>query len=242
MNAARVARHGHRWLGLLVGLQLLIWSVSGLYMVAVDLDFIHGDSLVRDVKPAFDLAAPRVTMTEVTKASAGAVDSLRLRALPDGQRVYEIGRGGQVTLFDAETGAKLSPLSESRVAGLARRYYAGTGRVASVALLEREAERPPEIQTRKLPLWRVDFDDPLETSLYIHPDSGALVVRRHRFWRWFDFLWSLHIMDYQERTDVNNWLLRGTTLVGLTLAGTGLWLAFFSFPFLQRRRARRTGP
>ena len=36
--------------------------------------------------------------------------------------------------------------------------------------------------------------------------------------------------------------IRGATLLGLTLAASGLWLAFFSFPFLQRRRARRTAP
>jgi uncharacterized iron-regulated membrane protein len=241
MNAAKVSRLGHRWVGLVIGIQLLIWTISGLYMVALDLDFIHGDPLVRNEQPDFDLDAPRATMAQLTRARPGTVDSLRLRALPDGQRVYEIGRGGQVELVDAETGARLSPLSRSRVADLARHYYAGTGRIASTTLLENEADRPPEIQTRKLPLWRVDFDDRVKTSLYIHPDSGALVVRRHRFWRWFDFLWSLHIMDYRERTDVNNWLLRGATILGLTFAVSGLWLAFFSFPFLQRRRARRAG-
>jgi uncharacterized iron-regulated membrane protein len=242
MNAAKVSRLGHRWIALVVGLQLLIWALSGLYMVTLDLDFIHGDPLVRNVTPAFELDTPRVPLARLAQATPGAAESLRLRALPDGQQVYEIGQGGHVTLFDAKTGARLSPLPKNRVADLARRYYAGTGRVASVTLLKREADRPSEIQTRKLPLWRVDFDDRLETSLYIHPDSGALIVRRHRFWRWFDFLWSLHIMDYQERTDVNNWLLRGATLLGLTLAASGLWLAFFSFPFLQRRRARRTAP
>jgi uncharacterized iron-regulated membrane protein len=240
VNAAKVSRLGHRWVGLVVGLQLLIWTVSGLYMVAMDLDFIHGDPLVRNVKPTFDLHVSRVTMAQLTQQREGAIETLRLRALPDGRQVYEIGQGGQLSLFDASTGARLSPLPESRIADLARYYYAGTGRVASIALLSREEDRPQEIQTRKLPLWRVDFDDRLETSLYLHPDTGTLVVRRHRFWRWFDFLWSLHIMDYQERTDVNNWLLRGATILGLTLAGFGLWLAFFSFPFLQRRRPRRT--
>jgi hypothetical protein len=49
-------------------------------------------------------------------------------------------------------------------------------------------------------------------------------------------------MDYRDRTDVNNWLLRSATLLGLPLAIFGVWLAFFSFPFLQRRRARRKAP
>ena len=241
MNAAKVSRLGHRWVGLVVGLQLLIWTVSGLYMVAMDLDFIHGDPLVRNVKPTFDLHVSRVTMAQLTQQREGAIETLRLRALPDGRQVYEIGQGGQLSLFDASTGARLSPLPESRIADLARYYYAGTGRVASIALLSREEDRPQEIQTRKLPIWRVDFDDRLETSLYLHPDTGTLVVRRHRFWRWFDFLWSLHIMDYVEREDVNNPLLRVAAPLAFVTAAFGGWLAFHSFGFLQRRRRRTRG-
>jgi hypothetical protein len=45
----------------------------------------------------------------------------------------------------------------------------------------------------------VDFDDWLQTTLYLHPDTGALVTRRHRLWRWYDFQWMLHIMDYGDR-------------------------------------------
>ena len=38
LKPAVIARTGHKWLALLVGLQLLIWLVTGLYMVVVDLD------------------------------------------------------------------------------------------------------------------------------------------------------------------------------------------------------------
>ena len=86
-----------------------------------------------------------------------------------------------------------------------------------------------EIQTRALPLWRVDFDDWLQTSLYLHPDTGTLVTRRHRFWRWFDFLWMLDIMDYKARMDVNNGLLRVMTALGLVTVLSGAWLLYFSF-------------
>jgi hypothetical protein len=61
------------------------------------------------------------------------------------------------------------------------------------------------------------------------PGSGELVTRRHRFWRWFDFLWMLHIMDYESRENVNNALLRVATGVGVTLALSGLWLVYFRF-------------
>ena len=46
MKMLKVSRKLHRWLMLFLGLQFLIWSISGAYMVIFDIDYIHGDSLV----------------------------------------------------------------------------------------------------------------------------------------------------------------------------------------------------
>ena len=40
MRPARLSRTLHKWLALLVGAQAVVWIVSGLYMVVVDIDFI----------------------------------------------------------------------------------------------------------------------------------------------------------------------------------------------------------
>lgn len=239
MLAARIARKSHKFIALVIGVQLVLWTASGAYMVAVDLDFIHGDGLVRNLEPELHVGGPLVPLESIRAANPD-VRSVSLRALPDASGpVYEVTTGAGIVLVDAATGAVLSPLAEERVASLARSYYAGQGSLDRLQLIQREEDKPQELQARPLPLWRVDFDDWLETSLYVHPDSGRLVTRRHRFWRWFDFLWSLHIMDYQERSDVNNWLLRASTVLGVTLAASGAWLVFYSFGFLQRRVARR---
>ncbi len=52
LKPAVIARTLHKWLGLIVGLQVLIWLASGLYMVVVDIDFIHGDPLVKNMQQA----------------------------------------------------------------------------------------------------------------------------------------------------------------------------------------------
>jgi uncharacterized iron-regulated membrane protein len=240
MNAARLSRIGHKWLALVVGLQLVLWTISGFYMVVVDLDFIHGDTLVRNLAPPVDVSQALIPLNSL-RAGRPDIQSIKLRALPDNNSpVFEILTAGRAELVDARSGFVLSPLSTERVASLARAYYAGKSSVGRVRLIATDADRPAELQDRPTPLWRVDFDDWLETSLYLDPDTGVLVTRRHRFWRWFDFLWSLHIMDYETRSDVNNWLLRTATVIGLATAGTGIWLTFFSFKFLQRRPAKRT--
>lgn len=234
---ARVARLGHRWIAALIGIQLVIWSATGLYMTAVDLDFIHGDSLVRNLAPRLQVERVRVLPVQLRERYPDAHE-FALRSLPyDGLPVYEVRRDGGTTLVDATTGTVLSPLPEALVAEVARGHYAGRGTLERVARLERDP--PMEVRSAPLPLWRVDFDDWLETTLYVHPDSGRLVARRHRFWRWFDFFWSLHIMDYRERADVDNWLLRTVTVAAVALALSGAWLVAYSFPWRRRRGSGR---
>jgi uncharacterized iron-regulated membrane protein len=239
MSFARIARLGHRWLALLVGWQLAIWFLSGLYMAVVDLDFIHGDTLVRNLSTPVRL--DEAVALGTIRAGRDDVHAFVLRTLPDqAQPVYEVTRASGTELIDARTGTRMAPFDEGRVRALAAAYYAGRGSVDRARLLTRPAELPGEIRGRRPPIWRVDFDDWTATSLYLDPDTGRLVTRRHRFWRWFDFLWSLHIMDYVEREDVNNPLLRVAAPLAFVTAAFGGWLAFHSFGFLRwRRRAAR---
>ncbi len=241
MIAAKFSRLAHKWLALAVGVQLLLWAVSGFYMVVVDLDFIHGDSLVRNLKPALDISGRFVSFDSLRRDRPD-INAIRLRALPDdGTAVYEIITVAGIELVDARTGHMISPLPEARVISLARAYYAGSGDAVRATLIASEADKPGELQSRSLPSWRVDFDDWLETSLYVHAESGVLATRRHRFWRWFDFLWSLHIMDYRERIDVNNRLLLIASVLGTATLISGFWLAWFSFGFFRRGRRMRAG-
>ena len=80
-----------------------------------------------------------------------------------------------------------------------------------------------------MPLWQVRFADRGDTTLYLSPETGELLAKRHSLWRWFDFLWMFHIMDYEARTDVNNTLLRVSAAVCLLFALSGVWLLFYSF-------------
>jgi uncharacterized iron-regulated membrane protein len=230
---ARLSRTLHKWLALVVGAQALLWIVSGLYMVAVDLDFIHGDTLVRNLTTPPPRTGSWLPLNALRTRIAG-IEQLRIKGLPGfDQPLYEVKAAGRTLLIDGMTGQILSPLDESQISALARQYYAGRGSPATIELLV--GEPPLEIQSRQLPLWRVQFDDWHESTLYIHPDNGELVTRRHRLWRWFDALWMLHIMDYEARTNVNNALLRAATVAGLALAASGLWLLYFSF---RRRRTQ----
>jgi uncharacterized iron-regulated membrane protein len=226
-------RTWHKWLGLILGLQVAIWCLSGLYMVSFDIDFIRGLPLVREHESHLPADARLTPLSSITGRYAEAT-GVTLRTLPDSRApVYELStRQGRV-LVDAVSGVQLSPLPQARIEALARMYYAGDGEIGRTELI---TAAPVEIRGREPPVWRIDFDDALATSFYVDPDTGALITRRHRYWRLFDTFWMLHIMDYgYERDDMNNLLLRFASAAGVVFGLTGLWLLFFSF----RRRPVR---
>ena len=235
VQGAIIARSLHKWLGLFVGLQILIWLLTGLYMVVVNIDFIHGDTLVRHMQQkvimpgedGFGLSELRSRYPDATEIGLVAVM---------GKTLYTVKGASQRYLLDPENGEVLSPLNEETARAIAQYHFDGNATVVSAVLIK--SNPPMEIQTRRLPLWRIDFNDRFSTSFYIDPFTGALVTRRFQFWRIFDFMWMLHIMDYEDRQDAHNRLLVTAQIAGLIFAISGLWLLFYSFSGRREKTTR----
>ena len=233
MNAVKLSRKVHKWIALIVGLQLFLWALSGFYMVAVNIDIIHGDMLVKDVQQNISHADRLHVPLERLAILHPDAQRITLKAMM-GRPVYQI-TGESTLLLDAVDGRQLSPLDEKTATQIASYHYAGESAVRHVEFLE--SDPPTELQERSLPLWRVDFDDVWNSSFYVDPYTGEFTTRRHTLWRVFDFLWMLHVMDYDERADINNTILRVFSVLGIFLGLTGAWLLFYSFP---RKRGRDT--
>ena len=139
-------------------------------------------------------------------------------------------------LLNAKSGELISPLDEKAAREIAQYHFNADNPVNAVQLIE--SNPPMEIQTRRLPLWRVDFDDHFSTSFYVDPYSGQLVTRRFQYWRIFDFMWMLHIMDYDQRSDAHNRLLISAQIAGLIFSISGLWLLFYSFSGRRQKKVR----
>lgn len=202
-------------------------------MTVVHIDIIHGDHFIR-VDGRAQVPASQLTSPALVAAAAGAEVVKLSQHLQ--RPVYIAKNDAGDLLFDARSGQRLEPPSREEIRRLAEHWFTGEEKLIRLSLI---TDIPGEIRGRKPPLWRADFDGWNKPTLYLSPETGELVSRRHELWRIFDFVWMLHIMDYETRDNVNNWLLRGFTWLAFATALSGAWLLWFAFP---RRRQRPKHP
>ncbi len=226
MRAKLLSRRLHKWLAIVVGAQLLVWAMSGFYMVVVNIDIIHGDMLVQPVDADLGSSLDQVVPVPELLERYPGTTAVSLSRRGD-QPIYRLDGESGRQVVDARSGDPAAALTAEQATAIAGRYFTGTAAVAATTLVE--SDPPSEIQYLPLPVWRVDFDDAWGSSFYIHPDTGQFMTRRHTLWRVFDFLWMLHIMDYDTRENVNNTLLRIFAGMALLLGITGAWLVWLRF-------------
>lgn len=223
MRLRGVLRRYHVWLGWVVGLPLLLWTASGLFMASQPIGTIRGERLLAEAPPLVPAAPP-------VPPAIGPRPVASLTLLPVGRDARWVVRyrDGGARLADPATGRLLPPLTAADAATILRARYQGE---AAIAAVERtKAEAPPIDLRRPIESWRVVMDN--GERFYIDAATGEIVARRTARWRIYDFFWGLHIMDLDAREDINNGWLLGFGAVSLA----AILMALILLPMTVRRR------
>ncbi len=226
-------RKVHRWLGLVAGIQLMLWTISGLYFSAISIDEIHGDHILANgvespLASSFSLVSISQLVAENADLSDASLKDFQLH-VNNGKPVYVARK----TRFDAETGKKLDQITKEQALAIVN---ARTGVDAVAITLVESVEIGSEYRGGDLPAWKVDVVED-DASIYVSATTGRIRAVRTNYWRIFDFLWSLHIMDYEERDNFNSWLLIFMATLGVITVASGLILFFVTQRFRSRRKA-----
>lgn len=224
ITAQRI-RKTHRYLGLFLGVQFLMWTISGLYFSWTDIDEIHGDHFRAELKPTVftDLAG----LSELSFDQP--IESLQLKDLL-GEPYYFINES---TLLHAQLGVVKAGVSEDEAVAIARENLRYDLKPSDVVLIE-TTDAHHEYRGKKLPAYQISFDSNEKVTAYVSVIDGSFQTVRHRDWRWFDFLWMTHTMDYKTRDDFNTLLLRSFSLLGLITVLSGFVLWGISSPTIRR--------
>lgn len=208
-------RKTHRYLGLFIGLQFLAWTVSGLYFSWTDIDAIHGDQF-RKTPSTLGLFTQLYPLDSIPEQ----METLHLVAI-EKQPYYWIN---EEVLYHAQSGKIKSGITEKEALRIASENVLGGFEVERIELLT-TTDPHHEFRAQSLPAYAIHYEHPDKLVAYVDAKSGIFKKVRHQSWRWFDFLWMGHTMDYQGRDDFNNLLLRVFSLFGLltVMSGFLLW-------------------
>ncbi len=165
----------HRWLGLTAGLMLVVWYGSGLYVHWRALPSVLSvEEQRRTIGVPFALSEAEKDFPEILKVYGdGPAQEVRLRRA--GSRlIYEVrGIDSPGKVFDATTGALLSPIGEAFAQEIAQGFMPATAIKASILL-----EMPDAYSIRlSMPVYRITFSDDQSTAVYVDPATASILSR-----------------------------------------------------------------
>lgn len=224
MNLRRTLYRWHVWLGWIVALPVVLWTVTGLWMAARPIDEVRGAHLRRASAP-IALAGPLTP-------PAGALKALAVETAPAGPVWIATFADGAMRRADLRSGALLPPVDRAEAIALAGAAYGGTAAIE--AATRTDAAHPPLDLRKPRPAWGVAFAD--GAHVYVDAETGTVLALRTTQWRLYDIMWGLHILDPRTRENTSGALLVVSATVAIFGTLTGAILLF-----LRRRKKRVAG-
>lgn len=240
----------HKWASLLVGLQLMIWLLTGLYFNVVDHETASGNiyrsnaTKIMPEHPASGIAIaqlltryPDTTSVEQTVIDQKPFYLLYAGVLPHRYQLQQVIR------VDPITGNDTGELTQDQAIRSARATYSGPGNVVSARRLI-----PPhrDMVGEENPVWQVQFDDAYQTRAYLHAITGDLIGHVNDPSALHAWMFRLHFMDYFDTGGFNTPLLKIFSVMALLLSFSGTaWLiklisqGQFRFSVLDKRHTLR---
>ena len=210
-----LVRNIHKYLSFLISIQLLLWTVSGIYFAFNKIENVRGEQYREESNFNVDFSklnfeidgAQNIRVTDRMDQEILIVDGIYGREYLD---FY----GKDVEQLNAEEAKTLSAKHTSLIP-------------ESVELVT-ENIVGSEFRGRALPIYRVkSVNDVGEgINVYLNVYTGEVEAVRSVQWQIWDLMWGFHIMDWETRDDIDNLLLKIFSILALISSITGVLLFF----------------
>lgn len=243
-------RKAHRYLGLIIGIQFLFWTLGGLYFSWNNLDDVHGKTLLKHERTYFEdlnFSTLQKGIDRIKKdTKIDSTHSIRLINVfgnPVVQyRYFEQGHI-KLQLIDVTTGELNPALTAQECLELAESKLATQIPIKKATLLKKHSTgKHHEYRGKPLPAYAFELDHISGTTIYVSPEQAQVTSVRNTNWRVFDFMWMLHTMDYDTRDHITNWVLRVFSILGLVTIFSGFYLFFLTSPTIKKLRRKNKPP
>lgn len=214
-----LVRKIHKYLSFFISVQLLLWTISGIYFAFNKIELVRGEQYLKKTEESYDLS---IFNFKIDKASD--IDFQKRL----GKEIIIINSNDSVRYLD-KFGMPVKKMSSIEAMESVINQTSLTPLIAEEVLNEKAGS---EFRGRSLPIYRVKTKskDDYKINVYINMYSGNVVAIRSDKWRIWDLMWSLHIMDWKERDNIDNLFLKIFSILALVSSLTGIML-FFKLDF-----------
>ena len=210
-----VLRKVHSYLSLFISIQLLLWTVSGIYFAFNKIEDVRGEQYREKPQNSVNFQKINFEISDAENISFISRGDLDLLIVQDasGRKYldYEGNDVKKITYAHAQNivtkKTNLEPLEVNEIT---------------------EGKKGSEFRGRNLPIYQIKAvnDKDEEINVYINPYSGEVAAIRSTQWRIWDLMWGFHIMDWEERDNIDNFFLQLFSILALVSAITGIVLFF----------------
>ena len=208
----------HKYLSLVISIQLLLWTISGIYFAFNKIELVRGEQYLIEQKVS------KLNLKEVESSFSGKNVNF-IRRLDEWIIKVETDSGYSYTDLQ---GQNLDELNAEEVREVVRQ---STNLIPLMAQRIDKPEIRAEFRGRNLPIFKVATSTTDNINVYVDAFTGEVTAIRSDSWRIWDFLWGAHIIDYSERENINNFLIKILSILALISSLSGIVLFFKTLKF-----------
>ena len=210
-----IVRNTHKYLSFFISIQLLLWTISGIYFAFNKIENVRGEQYRAQTSSNYNFQKIEFEIPDAVSVNV----KNRL-----GKTIIAASTENGMRYFDEE-GRVLQKISFDEAKQLVSKHTF----LKPIAVEEiYTSEEGSEYRGRELPLYKVvtrNANDN-EINAYLNIFTGEVVAIRSAQWRIWDLMWGFHIMDWQERDNIDNLLLKIFSILALVSSISGILLFF----------------
>jgi len=210
-----VIRKIHKYLSLFISIQLLLWTISGIYFAYNQIELVRGEHLRNQSYDEIDFNLqdlPPITARYMRTFIRVGEPLIQIETATD--TIYLELDGTKATKIDLDQAMEIVRTKTSLQALTAIEIF--------------EVPAGAEYRGRSLPLYQIKTDHQNDINAYVDAWTGEIVAIRSSSWRLWDLMWGLHIMDYVDRDNINNILMKVFSILALISSLSGVILFFIT--------------
>jgi hypothetical protein len=175
-KTARWSYSKHQWLGLIGGISLLVWGLSGLTHIAM---VLFGPQQAAFMPPVATVALEGARPIADTLAEQGIAEAVAVKTVPapGGGVLWQVtpAADGGRRYFRPADGSEVTNGDRAQAEFLARHYLA-TDRPISSSKLQTEFDADYPWVNRLLPVWKLEFAGEDGLTAYVHTETSSLAA------------------------------------------------------------------